>query len=142
MNPGSLQKKGRGYILWNYCLIKLSRFVTHLNFMVLYSWGNGTLSDHRIHPNRTLHPHNKIGNNAKKVTEILLLSLETLLFVSNDMQLLQISHSPCFQGMDNRYLSGQYKVLVKSAEEWLARWHSSAVQPTKRSCFQRRPPSG
>ena len=65
-------------------------------------------------------PHNKIGNNAKKVTEILLLSLETLLFVSNDMQLLQISHSPRFQGMDNKYLSGQCKVLGQSAEEWLA----------------------
>ena len=67
----------------------------------------------------------------KKVTEILL-SMETWLFVSTDMKLLKISHSLCFERMDNKYHSGHSKMLGQSSDDWWAYWHSSAGQSTKR----------
>ena len=73
----------------------------------------------------------KIENDDKKVTEILLW-METWLFVSTDMKLLRISHSLCFQGMDNKCHSGHSKMLGQSSDEWWAYWLSSARQPTKR----------
>lgn len=48
------------------------------------------------------------------------------------MKLLKISHSLCFQRMDNKYHSGHSKMLGQSADEWWAYWHSSAGQSTKR----------
>lgn len=120
LNPRCFRIKQRVH-LQNYYLLKLNRSVTHSHFMLPNSWGNGTLSDNHIltvlYTVQCL--DSKLGKSAKKVTEILL-SLETLFFVSSDMQLLQISHLACSQGMDNKYLSGQRKVLGHSAEDWLA----------------------
>ena len=91
---------------------------------------NKTLYTFRLWPYFLVHTlcrvsWQKIENDAKKVTEILL-SMETWLFVSTDMKLLGIFHSLCFQGMDNKCHSGHSKMLGQSSDEWWAYWHSSA----------------